>query len=144
MIAVIFAVMVGAGVMMANVPVSDGKKLIDENRTSISVSYEKMDGATKITRVVVIPDASIPKDCNESKNSLACNYKWGRESMIMQDSKIIAIIELDAKALDCSMDKSDKRVGGVGGQCVERKVPLTDAQWEFMKIPVAANMAVSK
>lgn len=131
MIAVVFAAMVGAGIMVANVPVSDEKKLIDENLTSISVLFEKIDGATKITRVVVIPDASVPKDCNESENSLACNYKWGRESMIMKDSKIIATTELDAKSLDCNMDKSEKRVSG---RCVERKVPLTDLEWVASQI----------
>lgn len=131
MIAVILAAMVGVGAMMVNVPVLDEKKLIDENRTSISVLYEKMDHAIKITRVLVIPEASIPKDCNESKNSLACNYKWGRENMIMQDSKIIATIELDAKVLDCHVDKSEKHVSG---QCVERKVPLTDIEWVTSQI----------
>lgn len=106
MIAAILVVMVGAGILVANVPVSDEQKLIDENRTSISVSYEKMDAATKITRVVVIPDASIPKDCNQSENSIACNYKWGRESMIMQDSKVIVTTELDVKALDCKTENN--------------------------------------
>lgn len=127
MIAVIFAAMVGAGILVANVPVSDEQKLIDENRTSISVSYEKMDGATKITRVVVMPDASIPTDCNQSENSISCNYKWGRESMIRQDSKVIVTTELDVKALDCKTENNIVK-------CIQRKFLMTKDQFEVEEI----------
>lgn len=128
MIAVAVAAMLGIGVMVANMPVSDEKKLIDDNRTSISVSYEKMAGATKITRVVIMPDATIPMDCNQSENSKSCKYTWGSENMILKDSVLIVTTELNVKKLDCD-GETNKHF-----QCIERQTPLTDEEWIIKQI----------
>lgn len=132
MIAVIFAAMVGAGILVANVPVSDEQKLIDENRISISFHAEKIDGATKVTRVTVIPDVSL-KDCNGTD----CEFAWGHESILTNNDRITTVLELDLKALECSVDKAT-----LSGKCVQREVPLTDVQWEIKKISTMNSMEV--
>ena len=128
MIAVAVAAMLGVGVMVANMPVSDEKKLIDDNRTSISVSYEKIEGATKVTHVVIMPDATIPMDCNQSENSKSCKYTWGSENMILKDDVFIVTTQFDAKKFDCDGEKNKHF------QCIERRIPLTDEEWIIKQI----------
>lgn len=125
MIAVILAAMAGVGIMVANVPVSDEKKLIDENRISISTHVENIEGGIRSTRVVVIPNSQL-KDCDGAN----CHFVWGEQTMKRGgDSRLITTLDLDLKALECNLDKE---IGSA--KCVQRATPLTDSEWGHLNL----------
>lgn len=110
---------VSVGVSAAPLSMADEQKLIDENRISISFQSERLNGATKVTRIVVIPDVSL-KDCNGTD----CTFGWGHESMVMSDSQITTTLVLDLKAMECNVDKAKGMC-----ICVQRVKPLTDLEY---------------
>jgi hypothetical protein len=120
-IAAIMAVSVGASAVPLSM--SDEQKLIDENRMSISFHAERLNGATKVTRIVVIPDVSL-KDCNGTD----CSFGWGHESVVINDPQITTTTVLDLKAMECNGDKATGM-----GTCVQRVKPLTDLEYQAVK-----------
>lgn len=130
MIAVVLAAMAGVGIMVANVnvPVSDEKKLVDENRISISTHVENIEGGVRSTRVVVIPNSQL-KECDGAN----CHFAWGEQTMKRSgDSRLITTLELDLKALECNLDKETG-----SAKCVQRVTPLTDSEWELFSLTSA-------
>ena len=116
---IVAIIAVSVGVSAAPLFVADEQKLIDENRMSISFHTERLNGATKVTKIVVIPDVSL-KDCNGTD----CSFGWGHESMVVNDSHITSTIVLDLKAIECTGSKATGM-----GTCVQRVKPLTDLEY---------------
>lgn len=129
MVGLIIGAVVTAAIAVTSFATGEEKKLIDENRLSISFHSEKIAGATKVTRIVVIPDVSL-KDCDPKSGS--CSFAWGKESVNATDGIIKTGLELDMKAIQCEVTRDSNST--TSGKCVQRAVPLTKSEFDLEQV----------
>lgn len=126
MVRLIIGAVIVVTAAVTSLSAGEEQKLIDENRLSISFHSEKIAGATKTTKVVVIPDELL-KDCDPKSG--ACTFAWGKESMLATDSTIVTSLELDLKAIDCQVAEASGQT--FSAKCIQRVVPLTKSQFDL-------------